>query len=157
MNIARLDEALTGAGRALLDTSSLVSFHNRAEVTHELARHILRRIERDDDPMQGLYSVGSAAELLVRLFRASATQVAFLHTFLSSFPNLTVLPVDLTDAIQAATIRAGTNLRLPDAIIVASGMLAGCDAIVTNDEASHRRLAPLFPMFRWLYLADYAQ
>ena len=78
-----------------------------------------------------------------------------MHAFLTSFPHLTVLPVDLTVAVQAATIRATTGLGLPDAIVVASGLLAGCEAIVTNDEQWHRRLAPLFRQFRFIYLSSY--
>ena len=36
-----------------------------------------------------------------------------------------------------------------------SGLLAGCEAIVTNDERWKRRLEPAFRTFRWVYLADH--
>lgn len=152
---AGLDQAIADAERVLLDTSALIAFHNEAERVHVLCKHLLGRIERHEDPLQGYYSVISAAELLVRPLRAGPAQQAYMHAFLTSFPNLTILPVDLTVAIQAATVRATANLRLPDAIIVASGLLAGCQVIVSNDEAWRRRLSPLFPQFHWLYLGDY--
>jgi predicted nucleic acid-binding protein len=152
---ADLDAALGGSRRALVDSSTLIAFHEGQEEAHPLARHLLHRIEVDGDPLGGYYSVVSAAELLVRPIRAGAGEVGFMHAFLTSFPNLTVLPVDLTVAVQAATIRATTGLRLPDAIVVASGLLAGCEAIVTNDEQWHRRLAPHFRQFRWIYLRSY--
>ena len=155
MPTARLDAALGDAARALRDSSALIAFHEPAEAAHPLARHLMRRIELDADPLVGAYSVISAAELMVRPIRAGQTQFQYMHAFLTGFPHLTALMMDLHVAQQAATIRAATGLRLPDAIVVASGLLAGCEAIVTNDEQWRRRLEPLFRQFRWIYLGDY--
>lgn len=155
MATADLDAALGGAERVLLDTSTLIAFHNRRELVHPLAVHVLARIGSDGDPLVGYYSVISAAELLVRPLRARPAEHAFMHTFLMGFPHLGVLPVDLPVAMQAATLRAGTNVRPPDALVIASAMLAGCEAIVSNDEEWRRRLSALFREFRWLYLAEY--
>jgi predicted nucleic acid-binding protein len=154
-SITDLDHAIAEAERILLDTSALIAFHNETELVHTLCKHLFSRIEQRDDPLRGFYSVISVSELLVRPLRAGPAQHAYMHTFLTSFPNLTILPVDLPVAMQAATVRANADLRLPDAIIVASGLLAGCQVIVSNDEAWRRRLAPLFPQFHWLYLGDY--
>ncbi|HVC34016.1 MAG TPA: PIN domain-containing protein [Chloroflexota bacterium] len=77
-----------------------------------------------------------------------------MHAFLTTFPHLVALPLDLPVAIQAATIRARTNIALPDAIIVASGLAAGCDCIVSNDAAWKKQLEPLFRECRWLCLSD---
>lgn len=155
MAIVDLDAALGKSERILLDSSALIAFHNRQEPAHLLARHLLGRIERDDEPLQGYYSVVSAAELLIRPLRAGSAPFSFMHTFLLSFPNLTALPIDLSVATEAATIRAATGLRLPDALVAASAILAGCQAIISNDGQWQRRLAPLFPEFRWIYLSDY--
>jgi predicted nucleic acid-binding protein len=97
----------------------------------------------------------SASELLVRPIRSGRERADFMHTFLTTFPGLTLLPVDLVVAVQAATLRSTVNVRLPDALIVASGLLAGCEVIVSNDERWKRRFAPLYPQFRWFYLGDY--
>jgi predicted nucleic acid-binding protein len=78
-----------------------------------------------------------------------------MHTFLTQFPNLTVLPMDMLVAAQAATLRATTGLPLPDAVVIASGVLSGCDAIVTNDGRWKQCGEALFRQFRWLYLEDY--
>jgi predicted nucleic acid-binding protein len=118
-------------------------------------KHLLARVAAKSDPLQAYYSVLSAAELLVRPIRTGLSESAFMHTFLTDFPNLPGLPVDLTVATQAATIRATTELKLPDAIIVASALLAGCEVIVSNDERWKRRLSGLYRQFTWLYLADY--
>ncbi len=55
----------------------------------------------------------------------------------------------------AATLRAIKNIRVPDALVIASGLLAGCEAVVTNDDEWKRKLQPLFTEFRWLSLSDY--
>jgi predicted nucleic acid-binding protein len=98
----------------------------------------------------------TAAELLVRPIRSGHQQLAYAHDFLTQFPNLHGLVMDLHVAQRAATLRATSGLRLPDAIVIASGLLAGCEAIVTNDERWKHRLAPLFSQFRWIYLGDLA-
>lgn len=155
MAVSALDAAIGDATRLMLDTSALIAFHNDNELVHPLARHLLRRIETEGGRLTGYYSVISAAELLVRPFRISQVDFTFILTFLTTFPNLVVLPMDLTVATQSATIRAVTNLRLPDAVVVASALLAGCEAIITNDRTWKQRLEPRFHEFRWIYLGDF--
>ncbi len=151
-----LDKALGDAHRILLDTSTLIAFHSTTEAVHPLARHVLGRIEDDSDPLTGYFSVVSAAELLVQPYRQGTPELTLMHTFLSGFPNLIILPMDLVVATQAATIRAISSIRMPDAIIIASGILAGCEVIVSNDEQWKRKMAPLFRQFKWLYLGDFS-
>ena len=155
MTVLALDRALGGAGRILLDSSTLLAYHTVHEEAHALAVHLLRRVQDDGEALQAFCSVVSASELLVRPIRGGSAKVTYMHVFLTAFPNLTVLPVDLPVATQAATLRATTNVRLPDALIIASGLLAGCEAIISNDAGWKRRCEPLFRQFRWLYLSDY--
>ncbi|MGH7867381.1 MAG: type II toxin-antitoxin system VapC family toxin [Candidatus Dormibacteraceae bacterium] len=155
MPIAEFDAALGNTERVFLDRSTLLAFHSPPELTHPLAKHLLDRIADDQDPVRGYFSAVSASEVLVRPLRAGVQEYNFMHDVLTRFPNLTILPVDLSVALQAATLRAATSIRLPDALIVASGLLASCEVIVSNDAQWRRRLAPLFPNFRWLQLGDY--
>jgi predicted nucleic acid-binding protein len=155
LSAADLDAALGTADRVLLDSSTLIAFHSPAEQAHALAEHVLFRIESEADVLHGYVSVVSASEILVRPLRTGRQEFTFMHGFLTGFPNLTLLPMDLLVALQTANIRASSGLRLPDAIVIASGLLAGCEAIVTNDAGWRRRLEPLFREFRWIYLADY--
>ena len=156
MTSAALDGALGDAHRIVLDTSALIAYHSSAERVHPLARHLLGRIEDASDPLTGYFSVISAAELLVRPYRRGIPELTLMHTFLAGFPNLVVLPMDLTVAAEAATVRAITGIRMPDAIIIASGLLSGCEAVVSNDEQWKRRMEPLFHQFHWVYLGDFA-
>lgn len=49
------------------------------------------------------------------------------------------------DVSSARRIRA-------DALIVATGLVAGCQAIVSNDDVWQRRLAQQYPLINFLYL-----
>lgn len=155
MAASDLDAALGSAERVLLDSSVLIAYHNPTERAHPLAEHLLTRIEADDDPLRGYYSFVSAIELLVRPVRTGLNEFTYMHTFLTRFPNLAGLAVDMVVAVQAANLRALTNLGLPDSVVIASGLLAGCDAIITNDARWKRRGEAAFPRFTWVYLEDY--
>lgn len=155
MRSAELDRAIGDATRILLDTSTLIAFHSSAEPVHPLARHLLGRVEEDSDALTGYFSVVSAAELLVRPYQWGASELALMQAFLAGFPNLMALPMDLSVASQAAAIRAASGVRLPDAIIMATGITSGCEAIVSNDEQWKRKMEPLFGHFRWVYLGEF--
>lgn len=49
--------------------------------------------------------------------------------------ELQLIPVDLSILKAAASLRASTSLRTPDAIHVATAASAGCAAVITNDLA----------------------
>ena len=150
-----LDNALGSASRALLDSSTLIAYHSRSENANDLAVHLLHRIQADDDPLLGYFSTVSATELLVRPVRSGSGTLRLVTSWLREFPHLQTLDVTLDVAIQAATVRAISGMKAPDALIIASGMLAGCEVIVSNDKRWRDRLQPLFPQFRWIYLHDY--
>ncbi|MGH2588753.1 MAG: type II toxin-antitoxin system VapC family toxin [Dehalococcoidia bacterium] len=155
MGTAEIDRALGDSERLLLDSSTLIAFHSPHERAHPLADHVLTRISSDSDPLHGYFSNISAVELLVRPMRAGPERLAFMHAFLTEFPHLSSLPVDFTVAVQTATLRAMTGLALADTLVIASGLLANCEAIVTNDHRWMTRCAPHFRQFRWVYLEDY--
>jgi predicted nucleic acid-binding protein len=76
----------------------------------------------------------TVAESLVRPLRAEselATQI--VEAFLRHFANLRVEPVTYDIAREAARIRAATALRAPDAMILATAVVAGATSIVSND------------------------
>lgn len=149
-----MDQALGDAHRVFLDTSVCIAHHSPAEAVHPLARHLFRRVADGADPLVGYLSALTAAELLIRPIRAGGADLMFIHTFLRAFPNLVLLPVDLDVALQAANIRAFTGLPLLDALLVASALLSGCEAIISNDRDWHQRLRPHFAQFQWVYLSE---
>jgi predicted nucleic acid-binding protein len=78
-----------------------------------------------------------------------------MQDFLTGFPHLRSLPADLAVAAQAANVRAIACMDLLDALIIGTGLVRGCEAIVSNDECWKRRMEPLFAQFRWIYLGTY--
>jgi predicted nucleic acid-binding protein len=155
MSADDLDRALGDAERLLFDSSTLVAFHSPHEATYPLADRLLRRVERETDPLRGYISVVSVTELLIRPIRTSRERFTYMHELLTEYPNLTVLPVDTIVAVEVSTLRASMRLSLPDAVVVASGLLSGCEAIVSNDGQWKQRGVALFSQFRWIYLSDY--
>ncbi len=154
-SLKQLETELARLQAVLVDSSVILAWHSPTERAHAAAEVVFAEIE-SDSPLRGYYSVISAAEVLVRPIRAGRDRYQFMHAFLTDFRNLAGVPVDFQVAQQAASIRVATNLKLPDALIVASGLLAGCEAIVTSDDRWKRRLEPLFTQFRWISLGDYA-
>lgn len=155
MGTAELDRALGDSERLLLDSSTLIAFHSTHERAHPLADHVLTRIASGENRLHGYYSHVSAVELLVRPMRTGPERLAYMHAFLTEFPNLSGLPVDFTVAVQTATLRAATGLALADTLVIATGLLSNCEAIVTNDHRWMTRCALYFRQFRWVYLEDY--
>jgi predicted nucleic acid-binding protein len=154
MTTAELDARIGDARRAFLDTSICIAYHSTDEAAHPLAQHLVQRIENDPDPLVGYVSVITAAELLIRPMRSDGPDLVIMHAFLRRLPNLYIIDIDFEVALQAANIRALSRLPLADALIIGSAMMSGCQVIITNDERWARRLAPLYPQFRWIYLGD---
>lgn len=66
-----------------------------------------------------------------------------LMDFLTRFPNLHALQVDLVVAQEAASVRAAHRLSAPDALIVATGIVGQVHHRVTNDADWVRKLQQL--------------
>jgi predicted nucleic acid-binding protein len=58
--------------------------------------------------------------------------------FLLSTRNLNVVATDVIIAIKAAELRAAHNLKTPDALHVATAIMRGADAFLTNDAGIRR-------------------
>jgi predicted nucleic acid-binding protein len=55
---------------------------------------------------------------------------------------LTLLPVDLHVAQEAASLRATHNFKTPDALVIATGIVGQVGHLVTNDAEWKKKLAP---------------
>ena len=74
------------------------------------------------------------SEFLVRPYRiARAEDVAAAQAAFEALPGMTIWPVDADVTREATRIRAETGVRLPDAIHVATALVAGAGAFLTND------------------------
>ena len=114
-------------GVALLDTSIVIGALNRDDALHEIAGQAIRT-ERDRHALA--ISALTYAEILVGPLRAGGRAVEVVERFAAQ-----VRIVDLSPAIArlAAELRATRGLKLPDALIVATGLRLEADVIVTAD------------------------
>jgi predicted nucleic acid-binding protein len=114
-------------GLALLDTSIVIAALNRDDALHRAAGQALRA-ERDRHALA--ISALSYAEILVGPLRAGGRAVEVVERFAAQV-RIAGLSPDI--ARRAAELRASRGLKLPDAVIVATGLRLGASVILTAD------------------------
>jgi PIN domain nuclease of toxin-antitoxin system len=97
----------------------------------------------------------TAMELLVRPLQVSPPGASHVHAFLTHTPNLTLLPIDLHVAQEAASLRATHSFKTPDAFVIATGVVSQVHHLVTNDKQWRAKLAPLKSRVAVTLLRDY--
>jgi predicted nucleic acid-binding protein len=114
-------------GIALLDTSVVIGALNRDDALHQAASQAIR-VERDRHALAT--SALSYAEILVGPLRVGGRAVEVVERFAAQ-----VRIVELSPAIArlAAELRATRGLKLPDAVIVATGLRLEAAVIMTAD------------------------
>jgi predicted nucleic acid-binding protein len=102
--------------------------------------------------LQAVISTVSVVELLVGPHReGSKRKVKAAREFVEALPQGAISSIDLVVAAAAAPLRA-RGVRMPDALILATAVVAEADAVITND----RRLkSPQAGIFRIFLLDDY--
>ena len=114
-------------GLALLDSSIVIGALNRQDALHEAASRAVRA-ERERHALA--ISALTYAEILVGPLRAGGRAVAVVERFAAQMRIVDLSP-DI--ARLAAELRAARGLKLPDAVIVATGLRLGVDVILTAD------------------------
>lgn len=140
------------AGRLLLDTNCLVYLMGgTSSPEHEYMVKLMEMGARGDAEL--LTSTLSLAELLVGVARrGSRADVERAQGAFLGLPGLSPRPVDIDVARESAIVRERTGLKLFDAIIVATGVVHGADALISND----RPLVRANHGLRAIYLAEAA-
>ena len=134
MSRRSLETSLPVGERLLLDSSTLVAYLNGMETCSPVAIAVI-----DDFVKTGrnesYVSMVTAMEILIQPLRAGAGPFETALNFLTHFPHLTPLPIDMGTAHQAANLRAFANFKPPDALVIATGFMANVGHLVTNDES----------------------
>jgi len=137
--------------RVALDTAPLIYFLTGQGERAVAVRGVLLAAAQGD--VELVLSTVSEAELLVAPLRQPDPEAASrpVHELLAGPPAFDVRPVSGQVARLAASYRARWNLRLADALVAASAVDAGCDALLGNDARFHRLE---LPELRYLHLDD---
>ncbi len=98
-----------------------------------LLKDFFRVVEKGE--IEAVTSTMSITECLVQPYRRKDLALAARYVVLfRNFPHLSIIPMTDDVAERAAFLRAHYNLKTPDAIQVATALISGCHAFLTNDE-----------------------
>jgi len=127
-----LERAIPPSALIALDASATLAYLVGSEAESPAATWIFDGcLSTGRNP--ALLSTFTAAELLVRPFRAGDAAIATVEGFLRFFGSIRLVDVTYPIAREAAGIRAAIGISMPDAIVVATAIEGGANMIVTND------------------------
>lgn len=127
----RLERVLSQSSKLGLDTSILI-YHFEGHTRYgPLTSLIFTAVAEGTEAVLSSIAV---MEILVKPFQAGNPKVLQeLIRQLRNLPNFTFPPVEFATAVEAARLRAAYGLRAPDALHLATALLAEADAFITND------------------------
>jgi predicted nucleic acid-binding protein len=150
---AALELDLPSGERLLVDSSALIAYLDGREPASPVANHILDSFVKSGRN-RALVSVITVTEVLVRPLRLGTGSATTLG-FLTAFPNLTLVSVDLFVAQHAAMLRAQHGFKTPDALTIATGIATGAGHLVTNYRRWSQRLQSMRRGISVCVLEDY--
>lgn len=117
----------------ILDTGVLIGVLNPLDVHHSVATDTLHNARRSGDSI--VLPTLVIAELLVGAYRLGPDSVRIAEDFTDSVADR-VIDIGLRIARTAARLRAvHPKLRMPDALVIATGLVEVVTRIVTTDAA----------------------
>lgn len=130
MALSRLVKGKT----VFLDTAPLIYFIEKNSRYHELMKPVISLIDAQD--AQGVTSTITLLEVLVHPLRDGNKKLAGRYKeILLSSNGLLTYEVSHEISERAALLRAKYGLRTPDAIQLATALVAKADCFLTNDPA----------------------
>jgi predicted nucleic acid-binding protein len=135
-----------------LDTPVFI-YHLEAHPAYlPLTQDLLKGIQSGS--WRAVTSIITILELTIPAWRLKREMIARQYeSILMNIPNLRIVDITRRVARRAAQLRASYNLRSPDALQIAAGILNGASVFVTNDR-SLKRIEPLIEIF---LLDDYRE
>jgi predicted nucleic acid-binding protein len=114
----------------VLDASILIGLFNPGDPFHATADRAVRAAAEAADQL--VISAVTYSEVLVGFYAAGIDprHDQALQAFLTM---VTIAPLDPPVAERAAALRAAHGIRLPDALVLATGIVLGAGQILTGD------------------------
>jgi predicted nucleic acid-binding protein len=136
-----VEEALGGIRLVGFDTPPFTYFVERHPTYVAMLHRVFQRMNAG--LLDGVTSVVTLAEVLAHPKRTGDQQLEEVYKdLLLRGQGLRLLAIDPAIADVAAGLRARYNVRTPDALQIASALVAGCGVFLTND-ADLRRVTEL--------------
>ncbi|HIK09158.1 MAG TPA: PIN domain-containing protein [Oscillatoriaceae cyanobacterium M33_DOE_052] len=126
----RIDVALAGVSRLFLDTAPVIYFVERNPSFVDRVDPIFERLESGITPVVGSVT---AAECLVGALQMGLTDLEQVYMAIFTRDDVLFVENTLTIAREAARVRVRYNLQLSDAFQIATALVTGCEAFLTND------------------------
>lgn len=128
----RVEDALRGVTRLGIDTSPFIYFIEANPNYFERTSEVFQRMSKG--AFTGITSVITLTEALHKPLKQGDKLVEQAYRrMVRRSRQLTLVSVSLEIAEQAAHLRAGYNLRTPDALQIATALDQRCEAFLTND------------------------
>jgi predicted nucleic acid-binding protein len=113
----------------VVDASVMLAWLNPAEPHHEPATEGLRQATAKGEVWLPLVAF---SECLVRPYKQGVTAARRVERKLTSVASIALPTVEI--ARRTAQLRAACNLKTPDALVIATGVVLKATAILTLDE-----------------------
>lgn len=138
-----------GKGPIALDSAIFIYFIEKHPLYHPLVRPVFSAI--DQGQLQAVTSSLTLLETLVQpIRRSNRDMMSNYEHILKDSKGVDLIPIDLKLLRVAAQVRAMAQVKTPDALQIASGLVQGCSAFLTNDKGM-----PSLSSIRILKLYDY--
>lgn len=120
--------------RIYLDTNALIGILENSDELDRAQELLVQDI--GDGKQEAATSELALAECLIKPIadQDEALVRNYLQLLAADSKFLRVVPVTREIILEAARVRAGTRIKLPDAIHVATAKMSHCDAFVSNDK-----------------------
>ncbi|NOY61137.1 MAG: type II toxin-antitoxin system VapC family toxin [Calditrichaeota bacterium] len=120
--------------KVMIDTSPFIYYIEKHKQYFPVIKSIFAKI--DNLEISSVTSTITLIEVLVHPKRESNFELEKQYLdILSNNANLEIIPLDASVARKAAEIRAIYNIKVPDAIQLATGINNNCNVFLTNDYA----------------------
>lgn len=128
----KIYSALKGVSQIYLDTAPVIYYVQGVTPFFPVVDALFQEIEKGK--LRAISSPVTLAECMVLPLRLgdSALQQNFLD-LLTNTQGITLANIDVAVGRLAADIEARYRLKLPDALQIATALVAGCEAFLTND------------------------
>jgi len=131
--LGQLGQKIASYSLVALDTVIFIYHFEKNERYLELTNQIFSRLDGDED-FRAVTSVITLLEICVKPIKDGRKDLADQYAQkLLGDEKLTVWVVDGSVAMKAAELRGKYGIKTPDAIQIATAVVGGAEALITND------------------------